>query len=191
MTRLSKGKEKMTTNRKRQFFSLAVLAGISGMLIAAAPQTVLAGGDQDIVGAWAIQVTLRNCETSAPMGSFVSLVTFHRGGTLSETTGSVAFQPGQRTDGHGAWTRIAPGTFTQNMLALIRFDSPPNLPATPTFDPSKPVSPGFTAGGATISHVVRLTGEDTLESSGTNEFFASDGTPYRSGCSTATGQRFD
>jgi hypothetical protein len=180
----------MTTNRKRQFLSATILAGISGMLIAAAPQTVLAD-NHDIVGAWAVQVTLRNCETDAPMGSFVSLVTFHRGGTISETTGSVTFQPGQRTDGHGAWKRIAPNTFTQNMVALIRFDSPPNLPATPTFDPTKPVSPGFTAGGATISHVVRLIGADTLESSGTNEFFASDGTPYRTGCSTATGQRFE
>jgi hypothetical protein len=56
---------------------------------------------------------------------------------------------------------------TQNVLALI------------------------SAGASAISHVVRLTGKDTLESSGTNEFFAANGQSYRTGCSTATGQRFE
>jgi hypothetical protein len=181
----------MTTNRQRQFFSAAVLAGITGILVAAVPQTAMADAGHGLVGAWTIQVTLRNCDTQAPMGSFSSLVTFHGDGTISESTGSVTFQPGQRTDGHGAWKRVGLRRFTQNMLALIRFDSPPNLPATPGFDPTKPVSPGFSAGASAVSHIVRLTGKDTLESSGTNEFFAANGQSYRTGCSTATGQRFE
>jgi hypothetical protein len=80
--------------------------------------------------------------------------------------------------------------FSQHMIALIRFTSPANLPGTPTFDPSQPVSPGFLAGSQTVSHRVRLTGADTLESAGTNAFFDVNGQMYRTGCSTAVGRRF-
>jgi hypothetical protein len=125
------------------------------------------------------------------MGSFTSIVTFHRGGTLTESTGSVAFEPGQRTEGHGAWERVGRISFSQHVIALLRFDSPPNLPGTPTFDPNKPISPGFSAGWQTISHRVRLTGADTFESSGTTEFFDANGQSYRPGCSTAVGRRVE
>jgi hypothetical protein len=76
------------------------------------------------------------------------------------------------------------------MIALIQFSTPANLPAVPGFDPSKPVSPGFFAGSVSVSHTIRLTGSDQIESSGTNAFYKSNGELYRSGCSTATGERF-
>ena len=59
-------------------------------------------GRRSLVGAWSVQVTLRNCATGAPSGPpFNSLVTFHHGGTVSEAAGSPAFAPGQR--GRRAW----------------------------------------------------------------------------------------
>lgn len=188
-----------SANRKRQFYRLAVLTGLSAMLVAASGRTVRAdddeGSNQRLVGAWAVQVTLRNCDTNAPMGSFTSIVSFHRGGTLSESTGSLAFQSGQRSEGHGAWKHLRGRTFSQHVIALILFPSDPNLPGqqppAPPFDPSKPISPGFSAGWQTISHRVRLTGPDSFESSGTTEFFDSNGQSYRTGCSTAVGQRFE
>ena len=82
-------------------------------------------------------------------------------------------------------------TYSQHMIALIRFGSPANLPGTPTFDPSKPVSPGFLAGSQTVTHRVQLTGADTLELSGTNAFYDASGQVYRTGCSTAVGQRIE
>lgn len=181
-------------SRKRQYGRLAILTCCSIVLAMASGQTVRADDDDEsyggIVGAWAVRVTLRNCDTNAPMGSFTSIVAFHRGGTLTESAGSLAFQVGQRSEGHGIWQQLNGRTFSQDVIALILFDSPPNLPGTPTFDPSKPVSPGFTAGWQTISHRVRLTGQDAFESSGTTEFFNSSGQSYRSGCSSAAGQRF-
>ena len=81
-------------------------------------------------------------------------------------------------------------TFSQEMIALILFDTAPNLPGTPAFDPTKPVSPGFFAGWQTVSHTVSLTAADQIASSGTNRFYKTNGDVYRSGCSTATGQRF-
>jgi hypothetical protein len=179
---------------KRQFYRLAVLTSVSAMMVGASGRTLRADDDEEsdrrIVGAWAVRVTLRNCDTNAPMGSFTSIVAFHRGGTLTESPGSLAFQLGQRSEGHGVWQQLNGRTFSQDVIALILFDSPPNLPGTPTFDPSKPVSPGFTAGWQTISHRVRLTGQDSFESSGTTEFFNSSGQSYRTGCSSAVGQRF-
>jgi hypothetical protein len=137
-------------------------------------------------------VTLRDCATSAPLGlPFNSLVTFHGHGTISESAASLAFAPGQRSPGHGTWTRKRGHTYGQEMVALLLFDTEPNLPATPTFDPTKPVSPGFFAGWLTVSHTVRFTAVDRIASAGTNGFYKTNGELYRSGCSTAIGQRFE
>jgi hypothetical protein len=76
------------------------------------------------------------------------------------------------------------------MIALILFDTPANLPGTPTFDPSQPVSPGFRAGWQTVRHTVTVDG-DVLSSKGDNAFYDATGAVYRTGCSTATGQRFE
>jgi hypothetical protein len=168
--------------------------GLAGALLTTSGGVLLAqpNAQAGLGGAWAVQVTLRDCTTNAPLGPpFRSLVSFHRGGTLSESAGSLAFAPGQRSPGHGAWTRQGRHTFGQQMIALMLFDTQPNLPGTPGFNPGLPVSPGFFAGWATITHTVTLTDADTYTSAGTNEFFKSDGTSYRTGCSTATARRFE
>jgi len=38
---------------------------------------------------------------------------------------------------------------------------------------------------------VELIDDDHISSSGTNAFYRTDGTVYRTGCSTATGTRFE
>ena len=176
---------------------MKMILGLATALMFAASGTAAAqaGPSNDgpgLVGTWTVQVTLRDCATSAPLGpAFHSLVTFHGQGTLSESAASLAFAPGQRSPGHGAWARKRGHTYAQEMIALIVFDTDPNLPGTPTFDPAKPVSPGFFAGWQTVSHTVRLTAADQLLSSGTNKFYKTNGEVYRTGCSTATGQRFE
>lgn len=168
--------------------TIALFAGSPGV---AGAQSEDADSQPSLVGAWTVRVTLRDCTTNAPLGPpFNSLVTFHHDGTLSESAGSVAFAPGQRSPGHGSWTRRRGHTYRQEMIALVLFDTEPNLPGTPTFDPTRPVSPGFFAGWVTVTHTVRLTDPDHLASAGTNSFFKANGELYRSGCSTATGQRF-
>jgi hypothetical protein len=159
--------------------------------LAAASVRAEAQPDAGLVGAWTVRVTLRDCATSAPLGPPInSLVTFHGDGTISETAGSLAFAPGQRSPGHGTWARKRGHTYRQEMIALLLFDTEPNLPGTPTFDPAKPVSPGFFAGWVTISHTVRFTGVDQIASTGTKGFYKTNGELYRSGCSSASGQRF-
>ena len=138
-----------------------------------------------------VRVTLRACDTNASLGSFLSLVSFHDGGTISETTTSTAFAIGQRGPGHGVWEFEGRRTYNQRMIALINFDTAPNLPGTPGFNPALPVSPGFFAGWSTVTHTLELTDADHARSSGTNAFYKADGTLYRTGCSTAVATRFE
>jgi hypothetical protein len=149
-------------------------------------------GEARLTGAWTVQVTLRDCSTGAPAGpSFNSLVTFHGDGTISETAGSLAFAPGQRSPGHGDWTRIGRYTYRQRMVALVLFDTPANLPGTPTFDPSLPTGPGFFAGWSVVTHTLTLTDANHAVSAGGNEFYKANGELYRRGCSSATALRFE
>ena len=90
----------------------------------------------------------------------------------------------------GAWTYLGAGTYSQKMIALVAFETAANLPGTPAFDPAKRVSPGFFAGWQTVTHTIQFNGNE-LVSSGTNTFHKSDGTLYRTGCSTAVAQRFE
>ena len=171
----------MSTSRKLAVFGLiaALIAGVGGPVVAQSNDS--SPNARRIEGTWLVRVTLRNCSTGAALASFNSIVTFERGGTLSETPGGVTFAPGQRSDGQGSWRRTGGHTYVQRFVALIRFDTPPNPPA----------SPGFLAGWQTVTHTVELQDSDNLTSSGTNEFFDAGGNSYRTGCSTATGRRFE
>jgi hypothetical protein len=165
---------------------------VAGFVVSSAAATAArpaAARQGDLEGAWSVQVTLRDCSTGAPAGApFYSLVSFHRGGTLSEGSASLAFAPGQRTPGHGTWSRIGNRTYRQEMVNLILFDTEPNLP--PGHDPNLPITPGFFAGRQVVEHTVVVKGRE-LSSSGTNAFYRSSGELYRTGCSTATGRRIE
>ena len=155
--------------------------GIAASLFVAG-STHAAASDAGLVGTWGVQVTLRSCDPpNAPIGvPFNSIVTFHAGGTISETTASTGFAIGQRTPGHGVWEREGRRTYSQKMMALVVFKTDPG-----------PSGPGFEAGWLTVAHTVRLIDDHNLTSSGTNAFFRLDGTQYRAGCSTAVGRRFE
>jgi hypothetical protein len=63
-------------------------------------------------------------------------------------------------------------------IALIVFDTPANLPGTPTFDPTKPISPGSDRLADDQPH--GTFGDAThATSSGTNAFFTAAGVQYR------------
>jgi hypothetical protein len=163
--------------------AFAIAFALTGVLVTTSSRTAIAQSNESasgLVGTWIVQVTLRDCATNAPRASFTSLVTFHRGGTLSESTASPAFAIGQRTDGHGSWTQQAHRTYLQRMIALILFDTP-----------AGPLGPGFFAGWQEVTHTIDVVDASHFTSAGTNEFYRSDGTVYRTGCSTAVGQRFE
>jgi hypothetical protein len=175
----------------------AAVLGLAGALLMTSGRPGLAqsnnsGSKNGVEGTWFVQVTLRDCPTNAQIGlPFNSLVTFHRGGTLSESTSSPAFAIGQRSDGHGNWTSEGNHTYSQRMINLINFSTAQNLPGTPGYNPSLPITPGFFAGWVTVTHTIEPTDSDHGTSFGTNAFYKADGTVYRTGCSTAVSVRFE
>jgi hypothetical protein len=61
-------------------------------------------------GTWRVQVTIRDCQSGAALRTFPALLTFARGGTLTETT--TGFPPALRTPGHGFWRHTGDQTYT-------------------------------------------------------------------------------
>lgn len=133
-----------------------------------------------VEGVWYVQVTIRNCATGVALAPAVnSLVTFAAGGTLQESVGGGGFAPGQRSEGHGRWTHKGGQTYDQRFVAMINFATAPGP------------GPGFEAGWITVQHTVEVIDADHIESAGTNSFYRLNGDVYRTGCSTATGTRFE
>ncbi len=133
-----------------------------------------------VEGVWQVQVTLRNCSTGVALAPPVhSLVTFAAGGTLRESVSGGGFAPGQRSDGHGTWAHSGGHTYDQRFVTMIAFSTPPGP------------GPGFEAGWMKIHHTVEVIDADHTESAGTNTFYRLNGEIYRTGCSTATGTRFE
>ena len=185
---------KMWMSRLQGAGRVAAVAGAALLMSSGSVALAHAGNSADkdaLEGAWFVRVTLRACDTNAPIGSFLSLVSFHEGGTISETTTSPGFAIGQRSPGHGTWEYEGHRTYRQRMVALINFDTAPNLPGTPGFNPALPVTPGFFTGWSVVTHTIELADDDHLTSSGTNAFYKADGTLYRTGCSTAEATRFE
>jgi hypothetical protein len=152
-----------------------VLAGASA---ASAQQS--AAQARTVEGVWHVQVTIRDCATGVALAPVVnSLVTFAAGGTLHESVGGGGFAPGQRSDGHGTWTHKGGQTYDQRFVATINFATAPGP------------GPGFEAGWIKVHHTVEVLDADHVESAGTNRFYRLNGEVYRTGCSTATGTRFE
>lgn len=181
-----------TPIRSRRRAPLTAILTLAAVLVPfAGGPAAASGGAKGLVGTWAVQITLRDCATNAPMSTVNSLVTFHEGGTISETPAfPSAFAVGQRGDAHGTWRHQGRRRYAQKMVASVNFDTAPNLPGMPGFDPTMPITPGFSTGWQTVTHTIELVDANTLRSAGTNSFYDANRDLYRSGCSTATAERF-
>ena len=168
-----------------------VRVGLTAVLMGLAVASVLpaasaAGAQQSasqartVQGVWFVQVTIRDCATGVALAPAVnSLVTFAQGGTLNESVGGGGFAPGQRSDGHGTWTHQGGQTYDQRFVAMINFATAPGP------------GPGFEPGWIKVHHTVQVIDANHTESAGTNSFYRLNGEVYRTGCSTATGTRFE
>jgi hypothetical protein len=137
-------------------------------------------GARAIEGVWAMSITLRDCSTGAPLGPpFRSLLTFHQGGTVSESPGGTQFAPGQRSPGHGVWSHAGPSRFMARIVAMVVFDTPPAPPA-----------PGFQAGWQLIVSSFTLTDPGQLTLTATTQFYDINRQVYRTACPTGTAERF-
>lgn len=157
---------------------IGVASVLSVASAAAAQQT--ASQARTLQGVWYVQVTIRDCATGAALAPPVnSLVTFAAGGTLHESVSGGGFAPSQRSDGHGTWRHTGGRTYDQRFVTMINFSTPPGP------------GPGFEAGWMKIHHSVEQIDDDHIESAGSNRFYRLNGDVYRTGCSTASGTRFE
>jgi hypothetical protein len=167
-----------TVGRRAVLLSLGLaMVGLAG---SGARAQQSASQAHTVQGVWYVQVTIRDCATGAALAPPVnSLVTFAAGGTVHESVGNGGFAPGQRSNGHGTWTHKGGQTYEQRFVSMINFTTPPGP------------GPGFEAGWIKVHHTIELVDADHVESAGTNNFYRLNGEVYRSGCSTATGRRFE
>ena len=107
----------MKTRTLKPMFAVALL---SAAALAGTAATTLGGAGKagKLEGTWLVQVTIRDCQTSAELGPpFVSLLSFARGGTLTETTSR--FSPARRGPAHGLWERTGPNTYRAVSYAFL------------------------------------------------------------------------
>src|SRR5882757_7079955 len=85
------------------------LAAVALMAFGMSSAQGASGQDDDwqarrLEGSWMFQVSLQDCNSGTPIGApFLSLLTFARGGTVTETTSNPMFFPAVRGPGQGTW----------------------------------------------------------------------------------------
>ena len=169
----------MNRPRRVAVIVLINLAALAGIATSAHAQGDPAGA-RALEGVWAMSITLRDCATTAPLGPpFRTLLTFHAGGTMSESPGATQFAPGQRSNGHGLWSHAGGATFTSRFVAMVLYDTPPAPPA-----------PGFQAGWQVVQSTFTLADTDRLTVAATVEFFDLNRQRYRAACPTGAAERF-
>lgn len=164
--------------------NLSSLSKIMAVLVLAS--TVAAGSaqaqrEQDddwqsrrLEGTWVFHISLVDCSTGTPVGApFQSLLTFARGGTVTETTANSMFFPAQRGPGHGVWSHAGYGTYKAATIAFITLN-------------------GALTRTQTIAQTIELGPDETLKTkSASVKFFNPAGALVASGCAAATAKRFD
>jgi hypothetical protein len=160
----------------KAFWTLSVVA----MVLAVMGQSALAqdpgSAASPLIGTWQVKVTLLNCQTGDPLGPppFSSLLTFARGGTLSEATTNPSFAIGQRSPGQGVWETKSHDVFYVRIVAFLNFSTP-----------------GFEAGQQIIEQTMTYEEQsDQLSAVVAISFTDTNGGVYRQGCAMATARRF-
>ena len=170
----------MTSQQYKRFGSTGLVALALTVVLMVAPRTIAnaqsqhaASGGGGLEGTWRVEVTLRDCNTGAALGSpFRSLLSFARGGTMTETT--ARFSPAVRGPGHGIWQQIQGSTFSSTLEAFL-------------YNPS-----GVWIEWQRLTQTIEI-GDDphTWTANAHNEIFDTNDNLLLSGCSTAVGHRME
>ena len=132
-------------------------------------------------GTWNVAVTPYACATGVPVpgSTFLSRVSFHGGGAMTETNFNPSFQTGQRSPGLGSWERTGPNSYRAVFEAYIFFTSV----VTP------PTPPRYTRGQQRVDQGIEMQDENHWTSTAVVSFFDASGSPLSSGCFNATAER--
>ena len=171
----------MTSTTKRLATTLGTALTLAGALFLSSGHSARAQSDESakgLEGTWRLTVTQNVCPAGPALGPpFQSMLVFALGGTLSGTTASTTFLPGQRSSDFGSWSR-AGRAYSALSEAFIIFSGGP-----------------FTQGSQTIRHSISLTNDGNgFTDTASVQFLDVNGNPVAptavaSGCATAIGQR--
>jgi hypothetical protein len=166
----------------RSTLAVAVPAGFAAAIALLLGATPVLAQAMTLQGVWIVVTQQRSCTTDAPIGApHRALVSYHAGGTLSDSSAVPSFAIGQRSEGHGTWRHDGGRTYGVRWVAMMQFDTAPNTP---------PGSPGFQAGWQVATNTVTLSDADTFTSTGVSEFLDLSGNVYRVACASRVGERF-
>ncbi len=122
-------------------------------------------------GAWELKVTLRSCQTGAPIKTFRAISTFGDGGTLIETGASD--MPPLQGPGQGFW-RHTGGTNYTAVLKLFCFNHD-----------------GTFAGNEKVTRNIELSDNgNEFTATACIEVFDTEDRLVQTGCATVTAKRF-
>jgi hypothetical protein len=135
------------------------------------PEKTLAHGKR-LEGTWRVQVSIRDCTDGTVLRNFPAMLTFAKGGTLTETT--TGFPITQRSPGHGVWSFLSNQTYSAVSEAFL-------------FNPA-----GVWIGTQRLTQAIEIgPNGDEFNSTATNEIADVNGTLMVTGCATAVGSRFE
>lgn len=156
---------------KKNILNSAALAIMLTIVSVAIVNAQDSGGGR-LAGAWDAAVTIRNCETGAPIRTFLSLATFNQGGTFSGITSGIPPAPVTRSPELGVWKHIRGDHYAFRFKAFL-------------FDAA-----GVPTGYQVVTHEVLLDADNlNYTSAGGVQIFNMAGTQGGTGCSTAVGTR--
>ena len=171
----------MNANLRRTSVVVVVLVLVGALLhFWSREAAAQSNGEGTLQGTWRVQVNPINCQTGAPLPSFSALVSYARGGTLTEVINSQAFLPGQVTPGLGVWSHTQANTYKAVWEVFILFDTPPTVPGFPPFK----------RGVQRLMRDIEVDG-DQMTFNASSQFFDSNGNPLFATCASGTGTRFE
>ena len=131
--------------------------------------------ERTIEGVWRTQITPRDCQTGEPLLPFTpqGLITYHKGGTISETAASPG-GPASRTPGHGVWNHRNSRNYEDSFVFLV-------------LNPDRSF-----AGRQEVTQNIRLSANgDNFIDNATFQIFDANDHVIVTGCATAVGTRFE
>ena len=152
--------------------ALAVISLAAFGIVFAQDKAELRSGGGRLEGTWDARVSIINCQTGAVIRSFDSIGSFMSGGTMLDSTSGTP--QARKTPGHGVWRHVGGNTY-QFSFKSFSFDAAGNF-----------------TGWTIIRHEAVLSPRATeYSSSGTAEFYDSNGNLLNTGCSSTTAVRFE
>ena len=128
-------------------------------------------GARALEGTWNVVVTLRDCQTQAPVGTFRAMDLFIQGGSLVDTNSAPT---ATRGPGFGSWEYVGEQQFTATFRFFI-------------YNPD-----GTFAGVRRVAQEISMGADNnSWESTVANIIFNPAGTPIATGCATASAVRAD